>query len=105
MINGVRKTKLSIEAILSRISEYDIFRFYMPNQDWKINRVTYSPFRHENNPSFMIGNKMGYLLFIDYADTSKRGDCFNFVQMVHNLPNMSETLRKIDKDFGLGSFV
>jgi len=102
MINGVRKTKLSIEAILSRISEYDIFRFYMPNQDWKINRVTYSPFRHENNPSFMIGNKMGYLLFIDYADTSKRGDCFNFVQMVHNLPNMSETLRKIDKDFGLG---
>lgn len=102
MINGVRKTKLSIEAILSRISEYDIFRFYMPNQDWKINRVTYSPFRHENNPSFMIGNKMGYLLFIDYADTSKRGDCFNFVQMVHNLPTMSETLRKIDKDFGLG---
>ncbi len=102
MINGVRKTKLSIEAILSRISEYDIFRFYMPNQDWKINRVTYSPFRHENNPSFMIGNKMGYLLFIDYADTSKRGDCFNFVQMVHNLLNMSETLRKIDKDFGLG---
>jgi len=102
MINGVRKTKLSMEAILSRISEYDIFRFYMPNQDWKINRVTYSPFRHENNPSFMIGNKMGYLLFIDYADTSKRGDCFNFVQMVHNLPNMSETLRKIDKDFGLG---
>jgi DNA primase len=102
MINGVRKTKLSMEAILSRISEYDIFRFYMPNQDWKLNRVTYSPFRHENNPSFMIGNKMGYLLFIDYADTSKRGDCFNFVQMIHNLLTMSETLKMIDKDFGLG---
>jgi hypothetical protein len=102
MINGVRKTKLSIEAILSRISEFDIFRYYMPHQDWKINRVTYSPFRHENNPSFMIGNKMGYLMFIDYADTSKRGDCFNFVQMLHNLPTVSDTLKMIDRDFGLG---
>jgi hypothetical protein len=102
MISGERKTKLSIEAILSRISEYDIFRYYMPNQDWKINRVTYSPFRHENNPSFMIGNKLGYLMFIDYADTSRRGDCFNFVQTLHNLPNMSLVLKMIDKDFGLG---
>jgi DNA primase len=102
MISGERKTKLSIEAILSRISEYDIFRYYMPNQDWKINRVTYSPFRHENNPSFMIGNKLGYLMFIDYADTSRRGDCFNFVQTLHNLPSMSHALKLIDKDFGLG---
>ena len=41
MITGERKIKISIEAILSRISEYDIFRYYMPNHDWKINRVTY----------------------------------------------------------------
>jgi DNA primase len=102
MIGGERKTKLSIEAILSRISEYDIFRFYMPNRDWTINRVTYSPFRKENNPSFMIGNRLGYLMFIDYADTSMRGDCFNFVQKLHNLPSVSDTLKMIDKDFGLG---
>jgi DNA primase len=101
MITGERKTKISIEAILSRISEYDIFRYYMPHKDWKINRVTYSPFRHENNPSFMIGNKLGYLMFIDYSDTSKRGDCFNFVQMLHNV-SISDTLKMIDKDFGLG---
>ena len=102
MITGERKTKISIEAILSRISEYDIFRYYMPNHDWKINRVTYSPFRPENNPSFMIGNKLGYLMFIDYADTSLRGDCFNFVQKLHNLPSVSDTLKMIDRDFGLG---
>ena len=102
MITGERKTKISIEAILSRISEYDIFRYYMPNHDWKINRVTYSPFRPENNPSFMIGNKLGYLMFIDYADTSLRGDCFNFVQKLHSLPSVSDTLKMIDKDFGLG---
>jgi DNA primase len=101
MITGERKTKISIKAILSRISEYDIFRYYMPHRDWKINRVTYSPFRHENNPSFMIGNKLGYLMFIDYSDTSKRGDCFNFVQTLHNV-STSDALRMIDKDFGLG---
>jgi hypothetical protein len=49
----------------------------------------------------MIGNKLGYLMFIDYSDTSKRGDCFNFVQMLHNV-SISDTLKMIDKDFGLG---
>jgi DNA primase len=104
MITGVRKTQLSMEAVLSRISEYDIFRFYMPNQDWKLNRVTYSPFRHENNPSFVIGNKLGYLSFIDFADTSKRGSCFDFVMMLHNLSSLFDTLKMIDKDFGLGLY-
>ena len=50
----------------------------------------------------MIGNKLGYLMFIDYADTSLRGDCFNFVQKLHNLPSVSDTLKMIDRDFGLG---
>jgi hypothetical protein len=102
MIKGIKKTKLSIEAVLSKISEYDIFRFYMPDHDWKLNRVTYSPFRKENNPSFVIGNKLGYISFIDFADTSLRGDCFNFVQKLFMLPNMIDVLKLIDKDFGLG---
>jgi hypothetical protein len=50
----------------------------------------------------MIGNKLGYLMFIDYADTSLRGDCFNFVQKLHSLPSVSDTLKMIDRDFGLG---
>jgi hypothetical protein len=102
MIKGVKKTMLSMDAILSRISEYDIFRYYMPTHDWKLNVVTYSPFRKENNPSFVIGNKLGYLSFIDFADTSRRGDCFNFVQTLFNLRDNSEVLKLIDKDFNLG---
>jgi len=102
MIKGVKKTMLSMDAILSRISEYDIFRYYMPTHDWKLNVVTYSPFRKENNPSFVIGNKLGYLSFIDFADTSRRGDCFNFVQILFNLRDNSEVLKLIDKDFNLG---
>jgi hypothetical protein len=55
MIQGVRKAKeITINEVLSKISEYDIFMFYMPNKNWKINEVTYSPFREERNPSFMI---------------------------------------------------
>ena len=102
MIKGVKKVNLTPEAILQKISEYDIFRWYMPDKSWKINQATYSPFRHENNPSFVIGNKHGRLSFIDFADTSKRGDCFEFVKQLYNLSTMNDVLRLIDKDFGLG---
>jgi len=104
MIKGVKKVKLSPESVLQRISEYDIFRYYMPDRGWKVNQVTYSPFRNERNPSFMIGNKNGYLSFIDFADTNKRGGCFDFVQMLFNLASLHDVLRMIDRDFGLGIY-
>jgi DNA primase len=102
MITGDKRISLTAKAILGKISEYDIFRYYMPDKTWKINQTTLSPFRNESNPSFMIGNKKGYLSFIDFGDTSKRGDCFTFVKMLYNLNNMDDVLRMIDRDFGLG---
>lgn len=102
MIEGKRKVKLTAESILNKISEYDIFRFYMPTQDWKVNKVTYSPFRHENNPSFVIGNKRGFITFIDFADTNKRGNCFDFVKALYNISTFDDVLKRIDRDFGLG---
>jgi hypothetical protein len=102
MIQGDIRVALSIKAVLNKISEYDIFRYYMPNKSWQLNKVTYSPFRNEKNPSFVIGNRSGRLLFIDFGDTSKRGDCFEFVKLLFNLPSMSEVLKMIDADFGLG---
>ena len=102
MIKGERKVKLTPQAVLQKISEYDIFRMYMPEKDWKINQATFSPFRQENNPSFVIGNRKGFLSFIDFADTNKRGDCFTFVKLLHNLSTMDDVLRMIDRDFGLG---
>jgi len=51
MIQGKKKQVLTPEAILDKISDYDIFRMYMPDKSWKLNQVTYSPFRKENNPS------------------------------------------------------
>jgi hypothetical protein len=102
MIQGDIKVRLTPRAVLNKISEYDIFRFYMPAKDWKLNQVTYSPFRNENNPSFLIGTRKGYISFIDFADTSKRGDCFTLVKMLFNLATMDDVLRMIDRDFGLG---
>jgi len=102
MIGGQKKIKLKPEIILSKISEYDIFRYYMPDSDWKLNKPTFSPFRKENNPSFVIGNKRGFLSFIDFADTNRRGTCFDFVRMLFNLPSHDDALLLIDKDFGLG---
>lgn len=101
MIKGDIRKELNIENVLDKVSEYDIFKFYMPHSDWSLNIATYSPFRNEHNPSFMIGDKHGRISFIDFADTSKRGGCFDFVMMLFNI-SLREALEKIDKDFGLG---
>jgi len=102
MITGKKRETLTIEAVLKKLTPYDVFRWYMPTKDWKLNHVTYSPFRNERNPSFLIGNKHGTLSFVDFGDTSKRGDCFKFVQLLFNLRSIDDVLKMIDRDFGLG---
>ena len=102
-INGRMKLMpINADSILQKVSEYDIFRYYMPHSDWKPNIVTFSPFRNEKTPSFIIGNKHGRLTFIDFGDTSKRGSCFDFVKMLFNIPDYHDALRMIDRDLGLG---
>lgn len=102
MVNGKkREAFITTDAVLSKVSEYDIFKYYMPHQ-FNLNDVTYSPFREERNPSFLIGDKHGRLTFIDFADTSKRGSCFDFVMMLFHLRELKDALEMIDRDFGLG---
>ena len=101
MIQGKKRVKLTPDSILDKISEYDIYKFYMPHQNWKINVVTYSPFRNEKNPSFIIGYRGGALRYCDFGDSSKKGGCFNFVMMLFNV-NLNDALLMIDRDFDLG---
>ena len=101
MIQGKKRVKLTPDSILDKISEYDIYKMYMPHQNWKINVVTYSPFRNEKNPSFIIGYRGGALRFVDFGDSSKKGGCFNFVMMLFNV-NLNDALLMIDRDFDLG---
>ena len=101
MIKGRKKVNLTPDSILDKISEYDIYKMYMPHQNWKINAVTYSPFRNEKNPSFIIGYRGGALRFCDFGDSSKKGGCFNFVMMLFNV-SLNDALMMIDRDFDLG---
>lgn len=103
MITGNKIAKrVEIRDVLSKISEYDIFMFYMPHKNWKLNIPTFSPFRKEQNPSFVIGDKLGKVQFVDFTDTSKKGGCFDFVQILYGIDTLQEVLQLIDKDFGLG---
>lgn len=102
MIQGRKRIGLTPENILDKISEYDVYRMYMPTQNWKINTVTYSPFRNERSPSFIIGYKGKALTFIDFADTSLKGNCFTFVKLLFNLSTLNDVLMMIDRDFDLG---
>src|SRR5688572_15404557 len=101
-ITGKKKTELTMDVILSKVSEFDIYKWYMPTKDWKLNDVTHSPFSSDSNPSFLIGNKFGNLTHIAFNDTSKRGDCFSFVKQLYNLATLNDVLEKIDFDMGLG---
>jgi DNA primase len=100
-IQGKKRVKLTPDGILDKISEYDIYKMYMPHQNWKINVVTYSPFRNEKNPSFIIGYRGGALRFVDFGDSSRKGGCFNFVMMLFNV-SLNDALLMIDRDFDLG---
>jgi len=102
MIKGKRRLKLTAESILEKISDFDIFVRYMPDKSWKLNHVTFSPFRKERNPSFLISNRQGHISFIDFADTNLRGNCFHFVKTLFNFATHDDVLKHIDKDFGLG---
>ena len=102
MIRGAKREELTVENILSKISEYDIFRFYMPISDWKLGQATYSPFRDERTPSFLISVRGDTIRFIDFGDTSFKGNCFEFVKVLYNIPDFHNTLKKIDVDFDLG---
>ncbi len=104
MIKGSKKQRISTDVILTKISSYDIFKFYMPNNDWQINIVTHSPFRDERTPSFIIGNREGLdsLTYIDFGNTNFKGNCFTFVMQLYNISNFIDVLKKIDTDFELG---
>ena len=103
MIKGKIRKKLDKEEILNKITEYDIYRFYL-GRDFKIGEALHSPFRKDDNPSFSVKvTRSGTLHHIDFADTSKSGNCFHLVEQLFNL-DYFEAFAKIDKDFGLGIY-
>jgi len=100
MIKGRQKVRLTKEAILQKISTYDIYRFYQG--DFKVNEPCVNRHRGEINPSLIIGNKVNErLTHKDLGDYSWRGDAFHFVQQIFRC-DFPSALQIVDRDFGLG---
>ena len=103
MIGGDKVKDICVAEVLKNITDYDIFRYYMPHDNWQIGKATYSPFRNEKTGSFIISQHNNRLSFYDFGDSSKKGDCFKFVELLFNVPHY-KALAIIDRDFGIGIF-
>lgn len=100
MIKGKTKFVLNKDAILSRITSYDIYRYY--NGSFKLNVLMVNRHRGEKDPSLIIGNKLSQdLTHKDFGDSRWKGDCFNFVQQIYGC-DFATALKLINKDFNLG---
>ncbi|MGM9532357.1 toprim domain-containing protein, partial [Intestinibacter sp.] len=85
---------ITLEYILSRVSEYDIYRAYIGN--FKVGMIYNSPFRKDKNPSFgcYYSRTTKQLMFKDHGT----GDCGNivkFVSLYTGLTNYSDILNNI----------
>jgi hypothetical protein len=99
-IYGKKKIELTRENILNLISQYDIYKLYMPNK-WELNKVCKSPFSQDRSPSFIIGTKFGEITHTAFNDSTKKGNCFKFVQQLLQCSYI-DALKAIDRDFNLG---
>lgn len=101
MIKGKTKTStLEKDDILAKVTTYDIYRFY--HGSFVVNDVCKNYHRGETNPSLIITSRLAtQLRHKDFGDKSWQGDCFNFVQQIHNC-DFPTALKIIDRDMNLG---
>ena len=93
---------LSVDNILKKVTEYDIFKYYIVGFD-KPGKKFRSEIRMDKNPSCSI-KIMGFskAIYRDWA-TGETYDCFKYVQHKYNL-TYYECLKVISNDFNLGLY-
>jgi len=96
--------ELTKENILSKVSSYDIFRYYSENFV-EVGKHFNSDFREDNNPSCCIAQIKGDLLYTDFG-TGESFRCIDFVMARLGL-SFIDALQQVNEDFnlGLGYFV
>lgn len=91
--------ELNKTNLLSVTSIEEIYRHYL---DGKLvyNRAFSSPFRQDENPSFVINERSHY--YKDFA-TGESGDIFSFVQQIYSYKqlNFYDTMKQIAMDMNL----
>ena len=89
-----KKEPLTIEYILSKVSEYDIYASYIGQ--FKPGLIYNSPFRKDTNPSFgvFLSKRTGKLLFKDHG-FGVCGDVIKFVREITGISNYNDVLQEI----------
>ena len=90
----VEEENITLEWILSKVTEYDIYSAYIGN--FKVGMIYNSPFRKDKNPSFgcYYSRKTKQLLFKDHG-TGDCGNIIKFVSLLTGLSNYSDILKDI----------
>jgi hypothetical protein len=91
--------ELTKENLLSRISSYDIYKYYSENFT-EVGKHFSSDFRNDSNPSCCIAQIKGDLLYTDFG-TGESYRCIDFVMAKLGL-NFVSALEQINSDFNLG---
>lgn len=96
----VRK-QLTLDGILSRVDELDIYRTYIG--DVKVKQMISSPLRSgDSDPSFRIyPSNNGQLKYVDYG-TTERGNIIDFVSQRFPSLTYGELLERIWRDTNCG---
>lgn len=98
-----RKKELTKENVLSLVDELDILQaFYPADRKLELNKAILSPFRKEDIPSFIVGNKYGVITYKDMGDSYFKGDIWNFVKQIRGLKNFNDVLLSINDTLRLG---
>ena len=90
---------LHSDIILSRISEYDIFKYYCSGFK-QLGKKFCSDLRQDNSPTVSIIQWRGKLLYKDFGNSDHSFDCFSYVMAKYNCA-FYNALLIIDNDFGL----
>jgi len=91
---------LSIDTILRKVSEYQIFKHFCPNFQETGKRFR-SDLREDNSPTVHIINWNHRLLYKDWGCPEHSFDCFEYIKYKYNT-DFYGVLILIDNAFGLG---
>lgn len=99
-MDPVRKIDISLSFILSHISSFDIYRYYLGGEV-STDHAFRNVLRHDRNPSMRLRvDGRGCLMHIDFGDPFYKGGCVDIVSQAFGL-KYDQALRKIASDFGL----
>ena len=91
---------LHTDVILSKITEYDIFRYYIKGFR-ELNKKFCSELREDNTPTAAIYVWKNTLLYKDHGHPEHTFNCFRYIQAAFNCDWIT-ALRMVDRDFALG---